>query len=223
MSDVLGGVSRGKKLGESALEAGSRALRQVAGAPPDQSPSGEALQNMHISNQLPIHIPPHAVNRMQPKERPRRRPVEEDDEEGDSLEEELPRKKRPARDDSTFARMQPRVRIVERESQRAPRGALAAPGGFVSHRDAPRRAPAGMMFVEDAEEEDDTVYEPPPRARRAAPRRVSIEEIDIPVRRPRARAMREAPRSRVVVQEEKIRKTTGAGHKPARRYARILS
>lgn len=67
VSDILGSVSSGKGFGESLLSAGKHALQQAVGMPAAQSAQGAAMQNMHISNQLPVQVPTHAVNRMQPR------------------------------------------------------------------------------------------------------------------------------------------------------------
>lgn len=119
VTDVVGNVSRGQKLGEAASNAASHAARQFAGAPPTQSAEAEALQNMHVSNQLPMVIPmQHVVNRMQPKEATF---MEESDAYG-----------KPMRGADTrgYMGMNPSFTSSMREPSHAPSGALMSAGGF---------------------------------------------------------------------------------------------
>ena len=229
MSDVLGGIGRGQKFAEAASSAGGRALREIAGAPPTQSPSGEALQNMHISNQLPMHIPFHAVNQMQPRARP---PSFEEE----ILEQETqPRTERRRRlrqvsveplDDeeepSQFEAMQPRVRMVERAPPSGPRGALSAPGGFVTRR--PSRVQ--RLRVPDLEEEIIEEEEEFPRPLRKRPHRRVRETTEV-VRqfvepRPRSRASRASEDSLRRIPSRPQAFPEDRPSPTRRRYARVI-
>ena len=68
VSNILSGLTQGRSVGDSLLNAGKRAIHQFVGIPSPQSEQGAALQDLNLSNQLPIHVPDMAINRMQPKD-----------------------------------------------------------------------------------------------------------------------------------------------------------
>lgn len=67
VSGILGGLSRGQTAGESARESARTAIQQFAGVPAAQSQQGAALQDMNLSNNLPVYVPRRPVNQLQPR------------------------------------------------------------------------------------------------------------------------------------------------------------